>query len=292
MKTKETNISIILRNLAVIPVLAIIVSCSQEAIQPQSESAVEKSAQIMPEDLPVEGLTGAITLEGIEYYFKVVDGKNTYYDKNGSEVVIDEDGSKIDSIRMFPRKGQVIAAKTGTLKYIEENQENLKYYIGGIEVTQSEAEQTIKNSGEEGVEITKDAAGDPAIQITMTAAKRAKMPQFGSMTTKEGSILTITPTLIDANKNQNNPLYRMKRQVITVAELQEKPADFYIDNEKVTLKEVHYLLHDNPKAGISLKKKTDGSKALYITSSDMVQSEDDLQVIYSDLFETYKKKVQ
>jgi|GEM_PF-5472081 len=289
MKAKYINISKIIKRFAVIPVLALIISCSQEAIQPQSESAIEKSAQVMPEDLPVEGLAGVLNMGGVEYYFKVVDGKNTFYDINGNEVTIDEDGSKIDSIRMFPKKGQVVAPKTGTLKYIEENQDNLKYYIGGIEVTQSEAEQTIKNSGEDGVEISKNVNGEPAINITMNAEKRAKMPQFGSIKSKDGSIMTVTPTLVDANKNQNDPLYRMKRQVVTVAELQEKPTDFFIDNEKVTLKEVHYLLHDNPKAGMALKKNTDGSKALYLTSSDEVVSEDDLQIIYSDLFETYKK---
>lgn len=290
MKTHTTTASGLLRSLAIVPVLALLVmSCSREAIQVEPEKNDSISAKSDLADLPVEGLNGALMIEGVEYYFKVVDGKNTFYDTNGTEVLIDEDGSKIDSIRMFPKKGQVIAPKTGTLKYIEENQDNLKYYIGGIEVTQSEAEQTIKNSGEKGVEITKNSNGRPAIMITMTADKRAKMPQFVSMKSENGAVFVVTPTLVDANKNQNDPIYKMKRQVISVAELQEQPTDFYIDNEKVTVKEIHYLLHDNPKAGMSLKKKNDGSKALHLTTKAEEQSTDDLQVIYSDLFETYKK---
>lgn len=289
MKTTSNTKHRLLRILTLVPLTAFtIISCSPEAIQPNSENAIEVSAK-SSEDLPVEGLNGAMMIEGVEYYFKVVDGKNTFYDTNGNEVLIDEDASKIDSIRMFPRKGQVEKPKTGTLKYIEENQDNLKYYIGDIQVTQSEAEQTIKNSGENGVEITKNNAGEPAIKITMNAEKRAKMPQFGSMRLESGAIAMSTPTLVDANKNQNNPLYKLKRQVLLAAELQEKPAQFFIDNEKVTLKEVHYLLHENPKAGISLKKNTDGSKDLHLTSSDQEVSDEKLQEIYSDLFETYKK---
>ena len=290
MKKIKINTLKFLGRITIIPILAILIlSCSQESIQPQSESAIEKSAQLMPEDLPVEGLSGAMVVEGVEYYFKAVDGKNMFYDRAGNQVDLDEDGSKIDSIRMFPRKGQVIAPKTGTLKYIEENQDNLKYYIGNIEVTQSEAEQTIKNSGENGVEITRNANGEPAIKITMNAEKRAKMPQYGSMKTKDGSIMVVTPTLVDANKNNDNELYQKKSRILMSAELQEKPADFYIDNEKVTVKEIHYLLHDNPKAGMSLKTKPDGSKALYVSSKEEFLSDDDLQSIYSNLFETYKK---
>ncbi|QJP34189.1 M56 family metallopeptidase [Nonlabens sp. Ci31] len=288
MKTHTSNTSLVFRSLALIPVIALLViSCGKEKTEYQDTTADSKFNETIKSEM-----SGSIkTEDGTDYYFKTLDNdKMLYFDQQGNLLKdFDINAQNIDVFTMFPKKGQnQDNTNSPTLELIENSKEELKYFINDYEVTKTEAVQTIKNTGEKGVIIDVDENGKSAIKITMTAEKRKKMPQIGSMKLESGAIASFSPTLINPDKNKDNKLYQMKKQIVSVAEMQEKPTKFYIDNEQVTKSEIHYLLHDNPDAGISIKDNNDSSKSLHFTSKKESISNEQLQEIYSQLFKDDK----
>lgn len=284
MKTNSSKTSLLLRSLVIVPIIAVlIVSCGKEKTEYKNTTEDTKSTETIKSEM-----SGSITsTDGIEYYVKVKDKDEiVYYDLKGNLLKdFDLNSEDIEAFTMFPRKGQKPSSSASpTIALIENSKEELKYFINDYEVTKTEAVQTIKNTGEEGVVIDIDENGKSSIKITMTPEKRKKMPQIGSMKLESGTIVSLSPTLVNPNKHKDNKLYQMKRQIVSVAEMQEKPTQFYIDNEKVINSEIHYLLHDNPDAGISIKNNSDGSKSLFFTSKEEEKSIEQLQEIYSEFF--------
>ncbi|WP_438969114.1 M56 family metallopeptidase [Nonlabens sp.] len=284
MKTNSSKTSLLLRSLVIVPIIAVlIVSCGKEKTEYKNTTEDTKSTETIKSEM-----SGSITsTDGIEYYVKIKDKDEiVYYDLKGNLLKdFDLNSEDIEAFTMFPRKGQKPSSSASpTIALIENSKEELKYFINDYEVTKTEAVQTIKNTGEEGVVIDIDENGKSFIKITMTPEKRKKMPQIGSMKLESGTIVSLSPTLVNPNKHKDNKLYQMKRQIVSVAEMQEKPTQFYIDNEKVINSEIHYLLHDNPDAGISIKNNSDGSKSLFFTSKEEEKSIEQLQEIYSEFF--------
>jgi beta-lactamase regulating signal transducer with metallopeptidase domain len=192
MKTRTSNTSLLLRTIAVLPVLAVLViSCGQEEIvvEPEVIEIVEEPAivkRLDPYIIVIERgeKQGTATLyNGTEYSFKrKADGSIQFFDDKNQEWNYQKEGYKVEEVDIIEETIievpiTLISSEPSTLlEFIEKNKTNLVYYKDGKKITETEAIKNIEVFGQSGVEIGRDENGEKAIKIKMNEARWSKMP--------------------------------------------------------------------------------------------------------------------
>ncbi|QJP34191.1 M56 family metallopeptidase [Nonlabens sp. Ci31] len=192
MKTRTSNTSLLLRTIAVLPVLAVLViSCGQEEIvvEPEVMEIVEEPAIVKRLDPKIivikrgEKQGSATLYDGTKYSFKrKADGSIQFFDDKNQEWNYQKEGYKVEEVDIIEETIievpiTLISSEPSTLlEFIEKNKTNLVYYKDGKKITETEAIKNIEVFGQSGVEIGRDENGKRAIKIKMNQARWSKMP--------------------------------------------------------------------------------------------------------------------
>lgn len=254
MKTQTSNTSLVLRSLALIPVLTLlIISCGKEETQIQEVEDVIEVVKGNQKQIVVDGSTpnGNITIQGEPYYYNIKDDKVEIYDKYGTLQDFESQGYEVfavieevievlenvteDNIAEYNElakkhkaymeeqkqlivwqdetlrmqlifnsmdENQKVAAESwpytgnhygieytdgqvppppppapaSALNYINENKNELNFYLREDQISAETAINIIEKYGQSGVEISPDSKGVMSIKIKETENNKGLLP--------------------------------------------------------------------------------------------------------------------
>lgn len=180
MKTRTSRTNLLLRSLILIPILAIlIISCGQEVTQFQEIEEVVEGKETNQKVIIVDANTtdGYLEIDGEDYFYKITEDRIDIYNKYGELQDFESQGYKVSKEEIIEIEEVVEGSLNVTaLEYIEENKEDLNYYLREDQITADIAIKIIKDLGQNGVEISPDHNGLMSIKIKETEQNKNLLP--------------------------------------------------------------------------------------------------------------------
>ena len=178
MKTKTSNTSLIIRSLALIPLLAIlIISCGKEETKFQEVEEVEIPEQNQKLIVVDANTTeGYLKIQGDDYFYKINDDQIDIYNKFGELQDFEKQGYTVSKEIVVEKEVIEELGNLSAIEYINQHKEELNYYLRDDQIDADNAIYIIEKVGQNGVEISPDSNGIMSIKILETNDNKKLLP--------------------------------------------------------------------------------------------------------------------
>ncbi|MGJ8683568.1 MAG: M56 family metallopeptidase [Nonlabens sp.] len=182
MKTQTSHTSLLLRSLALIPVLALlIISCGKEETEFQE---IEEIIEVVEEptnqkQIIVDGSTekGYITIKDSTYAYTVKGDQVQIFNRFGKLQDFESQGYVVFAVTEEETEiVEEFESATSAIEYINAHKDELNYYLREDQIAASTAIHIIEKYGQNGVEISPDDKGIMSIKIIETEENKETLP--------------------------------------------------------------------------------------------------------------------
>ncbi len=238
MKIQTSHTSLLLRSLALIPVLALlIISCGKEETQFIEVEEIIEIEEVNHKKIIVDGSkeSGYVTINGKIHYYVIEGDKTLIFDRYGNKQDLESQGYEVIAVIEEVIEVEELPVSNGAINYIKTHKDELNYYLGKNQISADAAINIIEKNGQHGVEISPDANGINSIKIKETEQNKNVFRTSGSnekwikgfetdfnLKGKSKELQSVSPTAIlkseaslnsSGNENLNKSMVETNKQI-------------------------------------------------------------------------------